>query len=61
MALETIETRNGSRVVISDNRNTAGIWESRLYVNDGETATRKSAEHKTRTGAVRWAKKVLAK
>lgn len=57
--METIEIRNGTRSVISNNGNTAGVWESRLYVNDGDTATPTAAEHKTRKGAINWAQKVL--
>ncbi len=56
---QTIETRKGSRVVISDNRNTGGVWESRLYVNGGETATLTATVHKTQVGAIRWAKRIL--
>jgi hypothetical protein len=57
---ETITTKTGSRQVITTNQNTAGIWESRLYVNNGETATLTSAKHKTKEGAIKWANKVLA-
>lgn len=59
--LETIRTTSGSRVVITDNRNTAGEYQSRLYVNHGETATLQHASHKTRGGAIRWAKRTLAR
>ena len=55
----TIITRNGSRQVISDNQNTAGVWESRLYVNNGETATLTCSKHKTESAARRWAAKTL--
>jgi hypothetical protein len=59
--MKTIETKAASRVVISTNQNTAGQWESRLYVNHGAIATPTSANHKTEAGAIRWAKKVLAR
>lgn len=49
--------KKGSRVVISSNQNTAGIWESRLYVSGGETATLTCAKHKTLQGAEKWAAK----
>ena len=55
----TIETRHGSRTVIASNANAAGTWESRLYCNRGEVATLVIAKHKTRAGAIRWAKKTL--
>jgi len=57
----TFETKVGSRVVISNNQNTGGEWQSRLYVNNGETATLTAASHKTRQGAEKWARKVLAR
>ena len=60
MTLETIKTVNGSRMVITDNRNSAGVYESRLYVNNGESATLTCAKHKSRAGAIRWANKTLA-
>lgn len=53
--------RKGSRVVKIDNQNTAGVFESRLYVNNGKTATPTHAEHRTLTGAKAWAKKILAR
>jgi hypothetical protein len=52
-----IETRKGSRVVISNNQNSSGIWESRLYVSGGETATLTCAKHKSMAGAKKWAEK----
>ena len=51
------ETRNGSRVVITSIQE--GDYESRLYVNDGKTATLQYATHRTESGARRWAKKIL--
>lgn len=57
--METFQIRNGSHLVRS-NRMLTGRWASRLYVNDGETATLICARHKTREGAERWARKVLA-
>jgi hypothetical protein len=58
-AMETFRIRNGSHLVRS-NATLPGRWASRLYVNDGETATLVCAKHKTREGAERWARKVLA-
>lgn len=57
--MEQFETRKGSRVVISNCQNSAGVWQSRLYVNNGETATLTCARHKTESGARRWARKHL--
>ena len=57
--METFQIRNGSHLVRS-NASLSGRWSSRLYVNDGETATLTFAKHKTREGAERWARKVLA-
>ncbi len=51
--------RRGSRQVVISNQNTGGIFESRLYVNRGETATPTSARHKTLAGAVKWAEATL--
>ena len=63
MAKKFINTsvKKGSREVYISNQNTAGIFESRLYVNRGETATLTHASHKTLTGAIRWANKILAR
>ena len=36
-----------------------GVWYSRSFVNNGETAGYHNAEHKTQTGAIRWAHRVL--
>ena len=52
-----IETRNGSRIVIGFC--TGAGYDSRLYVNNGNTATLTSARHKTEAGARKWADKVL--
>lgn len=52
--------KKGSRVVISSNQNTAGVWESRLYVSNGEIATPTCAQHKTLAGAEKWAAKKVA-
>jgi hypothetical protein len=57
--MQTFQTRNGSHLVRS-NSYLDGRWSSRLYVNDGETATLIAAKHKTREDAERWARKVLA-
>lgn len=53
------ETQRGTRKVISYS-NDGSRWSSRLYVNDGETATSITAKHKSRKGAEAWASKVLA-
>lgn len=49
--------QNGNRIVKSSNQNSSEIWESRLYVNRGETATTVNAKHKTLKSAEKWAKK----
>lgn len=57
----TIQTaKNGSRVVLSNNQNSAGVWESRLYVSGGETATTICAKHKSLKAAQKWAAKQVA-
>lgn len=60
MQFETRNMRNDGRVVISYS-NDGSKWSSRLYVNDGETATLTNAKHKTRKGAEAWARKVLGR
>lgn len=58
--MRQFETRNGSRVVISFSNGEGFSWSSRLYVNNGETATLTCAKHKTEAGARKWAAKMLA-
>lgn len=53
-----VETRRGSRMVISTARPNKG-WDSRLYVNNGSTATLVRALHKSLDGAMAWADKKL--
>lgn len=53
------ETANGSRRVITTANDEGGPFESRLYVNSGETACHAHASHKTREGADRWARATL--
>jgi hypothetical protein len=51
-------TGNGNRKVFISNQNTAGIFESRLFI--GDVASQYThATHKTLVGAEKWAKKVL--
>lgn len=57
--MKTIETRNGSWVVRTIVEQAQ--YSSRLYVNNGETATLTHATHSTEAGAKRWAAKQLAK
>lgn len=52
--------QNGTRLVRSSNQNSANVYESRLYVNNGETATLSCAKHKTLAGAKKWAAKAVA-
>jgi hypothetical protein len=54
----THRIQNGSRVVVVIV--TDAGFSSRLYVNNGETATLLSAKHKTLAGAQKWAAKVMA-
>ncbi len=54
------ETTKGSRKVISFSNGEGYGWSSRLYVNNGETATLTCAKHKTENGARAWADKTLA-
>lgn len=51
--------KRGSRQVNINNQNSAGVFESRLYVNNGQTATLTRATHKTLAGAERWSKRTL--
>lgn len=53
--------QNGSRLVISNNQNSDGLWESRVYVSFGETATTICAKHKTLASAQKWADKQVQK
>lgn len=52
-------TTSGSRQVVTTANTSEGPWSSRLYVNNGETATLTNASHKTEAGAQKWAKKTL--
>ena len=56
--MKITETWQGSRVVFTI-CNSPKHYNSRLYVNHGETATLTHANHKTKKGAIRWANKVL--
>ena len=51
------EVVQGSRKVIITGD---AVFSSRLYVNNGETATLICAKHKTLAGAQKWAAKALA-
>jgi hypothetical protein len=53
--MNAVIAQNGNRVVRTCNQNSAGVFESRLYVNKGETATLICAKHKTLAGAQKWA------
>ena len=59
------ETWRGSRVVHTGNNSGDGYGKdnfySVLFVNNGDTATTTRAYHKTLTGAINWANKILAK
>jgi len=60
----TKDVWKGSRVVrINDNSNSGygnrGRYYSVLFVNSGETCTTCRAHHKTLTGAIKWAEKIL--
>ena len=57
--MTTIETRNGSWIVRTIEQQST--YSSRLYVNNGETATLTHATHSTKAGAIRWANKQLAR
>jgi hypothetical protein len=57
--MQAIHVKNDNRVIRTNNQNSAGQFESRLYVNNGETATLICRKHKTQTGAIRWAQKIL--
>lgn len=53
------ETRDGSHVVITTHGDGTPLYRSRLYVNNGETATSIAASHYTLDGAVRWITRTL--
>lgn len=57
--MQMFETIKGSRKVISSRNGEGYEWSSRLYVNNGETATLTCAKHKTEKGARAWADKTL--
>lgn len=58
--MATIKITSGSRIVISSRNEEGCIWSSRLYVNNGETATLIAAKHSTENGVRKWAAKALA-
>ena len=54
---ESFSTWRGTAVVRSSRD--GALWQSRAYVNNGETATMLAAKHRTRPNAQKWAEKVL--
>ena len=57
--VETVEHLSGrTKVLIEENE---GLFNSRMYVNGGETATNTAAKHQTMAGATKWAKQVMEK
>lgn len=46
---------SGSRRIVSTRERGMPTWTSRLYVNNGETATQVTAQHVTRRGVEKWA------
>lgn len=50
----SFETK-GNKSVVTSRKNSAGKWESVLFVNNGETATSRRAIHNTEAGAKKWA------
>lgn len=57
--MKQYEVVKGSRKVITTT-NDGTRFDSRFYVNHGETAGFQNASHKTLAGAQKWAAKVLA-
>lgn len=55
------EIAKGTRKVVATRNDDNSEWQSRLYVNNGETATLTNAKHKTLKGVEKWAAKVLAR
>ena len=53
------ETTYGSRKVTTTASEPRGAFQSRLYVNDGQTATLLCTTHRTERGARKWARRVL--
>jgi hypothetical protein len=54
-------TKNGSREVVSCANDEHSTWTSYLYVDNGELITPTCAKHKTKAGAMKWAKKILSR
>lgn len=52
---------NGSRQVIASRNEAGSIWNARLYVNNGETATLVAGKFKSDAGLERWAAKQLSR
>ena len=59
LPLRRLEIVKGSRKVIAFRNDEECAWWSRMYVNNGETATLVSARHRTEKGVRKWAEKVL--
>ncbi len=59
--MQQFETVVGTRKVISSRNDDASKWQSRMYVNGGETATLVTGKHATEANARKWAEKVLAR
>ena len=55
-----VTAQQGSRHVVTSANTDQGPFESRLYVNRGNTATQVSAKHKSLNGAAKWAQKVVS-
>lgn len=57
--MQTITAKSGTRQVITTSNDSEGPFWSRLYVNNGETATLLNATHKSLKGAAKWAEKAV--
>ena len=57
----TITIKDGSRHVIATQNDEKSLWNARLYVNNGETATLVAKKFKSQAGVWKWATEILAK
>jgi len=58
--MQTITITAGTKQVIASRNDESSKWSSRLYVNNGETATLVTGKHGTEKGVRAWASKVMA-
>ena len=57
--MEQFKVRNGTSVVVSSRNDSTAPWASRLYRNNGQTATLIAAKHRKMHSAFKWAERAL--